>query len=178
MKVAKFKKSKKEEKIIEQESYTLKGMAKILVILLIVFGSFYVLTVFLVKDRKVETNTPEVVLDSSKITLSQLLNREEEEYYVLATKSSLYESSYVNTDYIEFYNNYISEYKQNEDALTFYYVDLDNALNKKYFGEELNITDDVSELKINDEVLFKIKNKKIEKYYVVKDKILDKLSRL
>ena len=82
-------------------------MIKILLVLVILFGVFYLLTMFLVKDRKVETNTPEVVLDSSKITLSQLLNREEEEYYVLATKSSLYESSYVNTDYIEFYNNYI-----------------------------------------------------------------------
>ena len=178
MKVAKIKKKELKEAVNNVEEYSLAKMGKIIGILLVLFVAFYFITVVVVKNRgQEETNNP-VVVDSSKITLSQLLNRKEDEYYVIATKSSLYGNSYVSTDYADFYNTYINKYKQKEEALPFYYVDLDSALNKNYFGEELNITDDISKLKLNDEVLFKVKNKKIEKTYVGKDKILDKLSRL
>jgi hypothetical protein len=101
------------------------------------------------------------------------LNRKETEYYVIATKPSLYESNY-----ISLYNNYINKYKQKEDSYSFYYVDLDNALNKNYMSGDLSITSDISKLQLNDEVLFKIKDGIIEKYYVGKDKILDKLSKM
>ncbi len=178
MKVAKVRKKQKETKVVQEETYSIKSMIKILFILLIVFGAFYFLTTFLIKNRGNEENTPVSVIDSSKIILSQLLNRSEEEYYVLATKPSLYQSTYMETNYIGLYNNYINKYTQKEDTLTFYYIDLDSALNKKYLSEELNITDYLSELKLNDEVLFKINDGKIEKTYVGKDKILDKLSRL
>jgi hypothetical protein len=178
MKVAKIKKKEIKEEVSSVEEYSLAKMFKIIVILLLLFALFYFITTVVVKNRtQTETNTPTVV-DSSKITLSQLLSRKEDEYYVIATKPSLYGNSYVSTDYINFYNDYINKYKQKEESLSFYYVDLDSALNKNYFGEELNIADDISKLKLNDEVLFKIKNKKIEKTYVGKDKILDKLSRL
>ena len=178
MKVAKIKKKEIKEEVNSVTEYSLAKMGKIIGILLVLFGLFYFITIVIVKNRgEEETNTP-VVVDSSKITLSQLLNREEDEYYVIAVKASLYENSYLSTDYISFYNSYINEYKQKEDSLPFYYIDLDSALNKSYFGTELNITDDISKLKLNDEVLFRIKNNKIEKTYVGKDKILDKLSRL
>ena len=178
MKVAKVRKKTNETKLEHEETYSIKSLIKILIVLVIVFGAFYFITTLLVKNRGREDEKHISVIDSSKIILSQLLNRNEEEYYVLATKASLYQSSYVETDYIEFYNNYINKYAQEEDALTFYYVDLDSALNKKYYDEELNITEDFSKLKLNDEVLFKIKEGKIEKTYVGKDNILDKLSRL
>lgn len=179
MKVAKIRKKEKTTEAEQQESYSIKSMIKILIILLAIFGIFYLVTTILVKDRGVnDSDNLTSVIDSSKITLSQLLNRSEEEYYVIATKSSLYESSYIETNYIEFYNNYINQYKQNEDSLPFYYVDLDSALNKNYFGDELNITDEISKLKLNDEVLFKINNGKIQKTYIGKEDILDKLSRL
>lgn len=178
MKVAKLKNKKAINEVEIQESYSIKNLIKIIIILVVIFGLFYLLTSVLVKNRKTDNQEPISVVDSSKITINQLLNRKEKEYYVLATKASLYNSSYVETNYIEFYNNYISKYKQETDSLQFYYVDLDNALNKKYYGEELNITEDLSKLKLNDEVLFKISDKKIEKTYVGKEKILDKLSRL
>lgn len=179
MKVAKIrKKTEEKEKNNISESYSIKSMIKILFILLLIFGAFYLITTFLVKDRAPDSDNNVSVIDSTKITLSQLLNRNEDEYYVIATKASLYESSYVETNYIEFYNNYINKYKQKENSLAFYYVDLDSALNKNYFGNELNITEEISELKVNDEVLFKINNGKIEKTYIGKEDILDKLSRI
>jgi len=178
MKVAKIKKISKKEQPMEEETYSFKNLIKILIILVLIFGIFYFITTFFVKDKNDDLGNSTAVIDSSKITLSQLLSQKEEEYYVIATKKSLYDSSYIQTNYIELYNEYINKYKQNEEAKTFYYVDLDNALNKKFQSDELNIVDEISKLQINDEVLFKIKNNKIEKTYVGKDKIIDKLSRL
>ena len=180
MKVAKIrKKEEAKTKIMDtSETYSIKSMIKILFIILLIFGIFYFVTFLLVKNRGQQDDSSAAVIDSTKITLSQLLNRNENEYYVIATKASIYDSSYINANYIELYNSYINTYKQEEKSLPFYYVDLDSALNKKYVSEESNIDNELSELKINDEVLFKIKDGKIEKTYIGKDEILDKLSRL
>ena len=178
MKVAKIKKSSVKEQPVLEETYSIKSMIKILIILLLIFAVFYFVTTFLVKDRKIEGDNSTAVIDTSKITLSQLLSQKDKEYYVIATKKSLYDSSYIETNYIGLYDEYINKYSQEEESLKFYYVDLDDALNKKYLSTELDITNEVSELKLNDEVLFKIKNNKIEKTYVGKEKIIDKLSRL
>lgn len=178
MKKAKIRKTEEQNKIEMSDTYSIKSMIKILTILVVLFGIFYFITTLLVKEKDTNNDNGVSVVDSSKITLNQLFNRNEKEYYVIATKASLYSSSYVDTNYIEFYNNYINKYKQKENAIAFYYVDLDSALNKVYISEELNITEDINELRLNDEVLFKINNGKIEKTYVGRENILDKLSRL
>jgi len=178
MKVAKIKKKESKREEVLTESYSVKSLLKILVVITIVFGIFYFITTLLVKEKESEVNNPVSVIDTSKITVSQLLSRKEKEYYVLATKESLYKSSHIEANYIELYNNYISKYIQKDDSLPIYYIDLDNALNKKYFGDNLNLTDNILELKLNDEILFKITEGKIEKTYVGKSEILDKLSRL
>ena len=177
MKKAKIKKQVEKKEVEIQDEYSLKGMLKIVAVILIVFGIFYFITTLFAKPVSNETKQ-NVVIDTSKITLGQLLTREYDEYYVIAINESLYGSSYIVTNYTEMYNKHISEYKQQENSLPFYYVDMTDGLNKKYISDELNITNDISKLKLNDEVLFKIKNGKIEKSYVGKDEILDKLSDL
>lgn len=176
MKKAVIKKKEKEQ-VKPTEEYTLKNMIKIVVTILLIFVVFYFATSLFIKPVETKNNN-NVVFDSTKITLSQLLTRKEKEYYVIATKKSLYESSYIKTNYIDIYNNYINKYKQKEDSLKFYHVDLDDSLNKQYISDELNITDEITNLKINDEILLKIKDGKIEKTYVGKEEIIDKLSRL
>ena len=137
MKKAKITK-KLEPKVIEKDStYSIKHIVNTFSILVCLFLSFYAITFFLVKDRKVNTDNSQSVIDSSKIIMSQILNRAEEEYYVIATQQSLYNSSYIDTNYINLYNNYINTYKQKEDSLPFYYVDLDSALNKDYVNNGL-----------------------------------------
>lgn len=180
MKVAKIKKQIEKKNDNIDEVYSIKSMIKILCAILILFGVFYLLTTILVKNDNKNNNESDstVVIDASKITLSQLFNRPEEEYYVIATMSSLYNSLHVEMDYINIYNEYINNYKQKENSLKFYYVDLDNALNKKYISDDINLTNDLSKLKINNEILLKIKKKKIEKTYVGKNEIIDKLSKL
>lgn len=179
MKAAKIRKSKEKKVEMVNEGYSIKSMVKIIISILAIFGIFYGITVLIVEDKEVPELKQESVLDSSKITVGQLLSRKEKEYYVLAHKESLYETSgYVESSYLDIYELYIREYINKEDSLEFYYIDLDNALNKKFYSEKLNITEELEELSLNDEVLFKIKNGKIEKTYVGKDKIISKLSKI
>jgi len=179
MKAAKIRKSKEKKVEMVNEGYSIKSMVKIIISILVIFGIFYGITVLIVEDKEVPELKQESVIDSSKITVGQLLSRKEKEYYVLAHKESLYETSgYVESSYLDIYELYIREYINKEDSLEFYYIDLDNALNKKFYSEKLNITDELEELSVNDEVLFKIKNGKIEKTYVGKDKIISKLSKI
>jgi len=176
MKTARIRKNNKKEKLEEiNNEYEIKKMIIITIIVMAVFLTFYFITNLIVKPIDKDNIDNPVVLDSTKITLSNLLNRKESEYYVLATKNSLYPST---INYEEIYNGYISDYTKNENALPFYRIDLDDALNKNYVGEELNVTDDLSNLKLNDEVLFKIKDSKIESYYVGSSNIVEVLSNL
>ena len=185
MKAAKLRKTdyltrKEEEEVIEE--YSVKSLVKIFIILLVIFGIFYGITYLVVKNKKAEITEeePYAVIDEEKITISNLLNQNKEEYYVLITKESLYnKKGSITSDYKKLYEEKINAYKQeHEDALSFYKADLDDAINKSYVGEKTNITSDMSKLKIADEVLIKVKDKKVEKYYVGHKAILDKLKRL
>lgn len=178
MKTAKIRKTnKKEEKVEIKQEYSIKKMIILVVILFAIFGIFYVITDIVV-DPVEETaindnNITEI--DATKITLNNLLDRKESEYYVLATMESSYAKE---ANYSEIYQNYINDYSTNENALPFYNVDLDDALNKGYIDEILNISDNIEEIKLNDEVLFKIKDGKIDKYYVGNTEIIDFLSNI
>lgn len=180
MKKAKLiKTKKKQEKVVEKDTYSLKNLIRIIIVLVIILGIFYFITTLVIEPKKQDnTNNAQTQIDSTKITLNHLLDRKEKEYYVLATKESLYDAANSKIDYSGLYNNYIREYTSLEDALPFYNVDLDDALNKTYISDELNISDDISKIKLNDEVLFKIKKGKIDKYFVGNKDILEALSEL
>ena len=175
MKVAKIKDKKNNTKIEpEKDSYSLKSMLTIILIILVTFILFYIITFLVLDNKKVEDNkTYSTQIDSNKIIFNSLLNRSEDEYYVLAYKSK---SDNDKVDYKVLYDDYLKTYRMRTDALKVYEIDIDDAFNKQYIGEELNISDNLEELKINDEVLFKIKNNKIEETYIGNSEILDKLS--
>lgn len=176
MKKAKINKQNvKEKNDIVQETYSIKKFILIILILVVVLGAFYLITTFVVKpSEQEEPNNTITQIDYTKTTMNNLLNRKENEYYVLATLSQ--DNSQVN--YLELYNNYINEYSEEENSLTFYNINLNDALNKNYIGDELNVSNNISEIKLNDDVLFKIKNSEIEEYFVGSKKILEKLSVL
>lgn len=182
MRTARIRKNTNKEKteIIEEE-YSIKKMLTIVFIVAIIFAVFYFITTLVVKpqtDNDNEDNTTPAVIDLTKITLNSLLSKSEKEYFVLATKKLTNSGAHNEISYKEIYNNYISKYKNDENAIKFYYIDLDDAMNKNYIGDQTNITDDLSKLKINDDVLFRIKNGKIDKYYVGSENITAELSSL
>ena len=181
MKKAKLNKIKEKEKTVnEANEYSISKLIKIIIVIAIVFGVFYLITTLVVKPD----NTPEensiVDIDYDKITVGQLLDRPENEYYVLATMKSLYANDSLGTSikYNELYNDYISRYNELENHLNVYNIDLDDAINKEYISDDLNISDDLSSIKLNEEVLFKVKEGKIDQYYVGSSEIIDALSNL
>ena len=181
MKAARIRKNnKKEKEKTFEEEYSFKKMSIIIITIIIVFLAFYFITTLVVKQVK-DDNSNNVIseLDSTKITLNHLLDRKEQEYFVLATKKSLYQtSSYSNIDYTEIYNKYIKDYSLKENSIAFYYVDLDDALNRSFISEEINITENIENLRINDEILFKVIGGKINSYYVGNSEIIKALSSL
>ena len=175
-----IKKDNKEEVSQVEESYSFKNFVLIIIALLIVFAIFYFITILVVKSNKNDDskNTSITVIDSSKITINQLLDRKEEEYYVLLVKPSLYDSYAIKMNYDEIYDKYINDYSKEENSLKFYRVDLDDAFNKHYIGDKSNIIEDLESFKLGDEALIKINNKHIEAYYIGKDQIVEALSNL
>lgn len=179
MKTARIRNNNKKEKkeVIMEEEYSLKKMLITIGILILVFLVFYFITTLVVKPVEPDnTNNTITEIDSTKVTLSHLLDRKESEYYVLATKNSLYET--LNVNYETIYSQYITDYSKQEDSLAFYRSNLDDALNKNFVGEETNITENLEELKLSDEVLFKIKDGKIDSYSVGHSEIVKTLSSL
>lgn len=176
MKVAKLKDKKIEKNKqveIPEDEYSIKKIIITLIVLAAVFFLFYFITMLVVKPNKneKENNNIPVEIDSTLITLNNLLDRKENEYYVLASKSDS------KPNYNDIYNSYLSNYKNNENSLKVYKVDLSDSFNKNYIGET-NITDDLSELKVNEDVLFKIKDKKIDEHFIGSTNILKALSEL
>lgn len=164
MKVAKLKDKKIEKNKqleIPENEYSIKKIIVTLIVLVAIFFLFYFITMLVIKPTKKvkENNNIPVEIDSTLITMNHLLDRKDSEYYVLASKSD----SKVN--YNEIYNRYLSTYKAKEEALKVYKVDLSDSFNNNYIGET-NITDNLSELKVNEDVLFKIKDGKIEQHFI------------
>ncbi len=180
MKKAKLIKKNEKQEMVDNE-YSVKTMVKTILIVLIIFGLFYLITYF-VLNKKTESSDIETpaVIDNEKITVSNILNQKEDEYYVLATKKSLYDKTTTKYEpnYIEMYNTYISKYQQEDDSLKVYKIDLDSAFNKNYISDKTSISDNASEIKISDEVLIKVSNKKIVNYYVGHSKIVEALKEL
>ncbi len=181
MKKAKITKQlKKKEKPIETSEYSLKNLVIIIVSLLVIFALFYLITTLIVKPASKDylDNSNEYQFNFTKIILNHLLDRPEDEYYVIAVKKSDSSEVNQNANYKVIYSKYIQDYRSKEDALTFYNVDLSELINKSYVKDETNITDNLNELTLSDDVLFKIKKGKIDKYYVGSENIIKALSDL
>ena len=172
MKKIKQKKTKQQPVTIT-ENYQAKNMFIIIIVIIVLLVPLYFITTLVVKTDNKENNNTEkapVEIQSEKILVGQLLNRHNDSYYVIAYKKD--------NKMITLFNQYINDYKNNEDHLEFYKIDLDDGLNKGYISDETNITDELKDLKISDTTLFKIVDGKIESYYVGNDDVVNALKEI
>ncbi len=172
MKKIKQKKIKQQPVTID-DNYQTKNMFIIIIIMIVLLVPLYFITTLVIGNNKkienVKENTP-VKIQTEKILVGQLLNRLDSSYYVIAYKRD----NKMNT----LFNQYIKDYKNKENHLEFYKIDLDDGLNKGYIGDETNITDDLKDLKISDTVLFKIEDGKIDSYYIGNNDVVDFLKEI
>ncbi len=139
-----------------------KELIHFAIILAVVVGLIVVVYGFSKIFMKVEVDdyayqTGEVRSDVAIV--GTMLTRKDSEYYVLAYDPD--------SDYASAYNIYASYYTNNQkDAKNIYYLDLNNIMNKDYYVQENSNpkATKISELKMLDGTLIKVKNGKISKY--------------
>ena len=154
-------------------------MAKLILLIIIValaFAIFYIITLFVIKkdEQKTENNeeTTEATIQYQKILVSNILSQKDNEYYVLVYTE--------NDPYYDAYENYLLYYEMaKEDAVPYYYVELNNAFNKKFINEKSNLkVEKAEEFKFSETTLLRIKDGKVISTYEGKDSITGKLGRM
>lgn len=161
----KVKKTKVNYSTAEQEEI-LKFLIVIVLVVIAVLGIYVATRIFVTKDFfKTETKTEEVIpdvnIDYSVAIMGQIFNRPYNEYYVV-----IYDST--NDDYQYDMAMLVYNYNKKEKHSHIYTVDLSNKLNDGYYDpENVNVNaKTLSELKVGDITLLKIKNGKVNKYIV------------
>ena len=123
------------------------------VVIAIAVGLFF-LTNYL-NNKKATSN---INIDYDTCIVGNMFNRPYNEYYVF-----LYSSTDKNAST---YKGLITSYKDKDDALKVYYVDMNDKFNSAYLSETSNKKPtESSEVKINESALILIKDGKVEKYY-------------
>ena len=145
------------------------NLFKIILIILVVFGLFYVITYYGEKNKKLKPSTSEntdsyVEIQYDEILIGSALNQKEEEYYVLIAKED---------NYKQFYKS-LTPSVNNKTRL--YYSFIENGLNSKYITKEdsnLNVQN-IEELKIKKDTLLKVNNHGISETYEGTEDIMNK----
>jgi len=158
----------------EKEISNVKKAVILFLIFTVLFVAFYFITVYITNKGSVEYITNKSVAEGTisyqEILAGQTFNMSESEYYVL-----FYDES--DEDLKSEITNYITTYKEKEDAISLYTVDYSNGFNKYVVSEEEK-TDATNskELQIKGTTLIKIKDSQISEYTSNYDEIISKLT--
>lgn len=156
-----------------EDKYNIKQLIIFVVVILLVLGIFYGITLLVTKNKSNETNTnnetnDEAVIDYDTILVQNIFKQSSDSYYVLAYTED--------DENLSDYNNDIASYKNKEDALKVYYVEISSAFNKSYVADESDFTGDYPIFK--ETTLLKVENGKIVQTYEGKEQITNILSIL
>ena len=175
-------KTKKINEEIETDTFSLAKKGIVAVIVLFIFFSFYILTLYITSKHSEEdasTNYQESEEQSSTTTtstsyddimLGRSLSMADEDYFVLCYDKTADNAS----DFSTIINNYTSL----DDHLDIYSVDLSSSFNKKYLteGESNKNPTDTSSFAINGPTLFKVSNHSVVDYIEGEEEISNYLS--
>lgn len=161
---------KRKEKFYTDEQKEIFKFVKILTILVVLIVLLYLFTVYVVnKEGKYKRTNNEGSINYDVALIGGLLNKADEQYYVLIFDNS----NSLNSIYI----NKISEYKSKTNHLPVYTADLSNELNKPYIStESSHKNDSLDDFKVKGTTLIKVKSKKIVSFIENKNEILDELN--
>ena len=102
-------------------------------------------------------------VQSTKILCGSILNRENSEYFVLAFP--------MKEDEAVLYESVVERFNNSSKAIPLYKVDFSNSRNNICKGDALSITNDVTNLKLVNPTLAKVKDGKIIETYTDYDSI-------
>lgn len=153
----------------EEQKEIIKFLIILVVVVVLVVGIYFFTKKFVTKeDEKKEEITGTV--NYNVTIVGELLNRPYDEYYVLAYDSKGTKAG----QYQGIYSNFTSS---PASTTKMYYIDLANKLNEEYrSSEETNPkATSISELKLGELTLIKVKDGKIVKYLEDEDAIKKEL---
>lgn len=135
---------------------------KILISVLVFFGIFYLLTVYLTNRDTSDTTSSEevndVVIQYEEILAGSSFSVDKDEYLVVYYDKS---SEELKSDM----TTLISNYEGKEEHLSIYTVDMSSAFNKEFISNQSNKTpNNISELEINGSTLIKFSNGNVVDY--------------
>ncbi|MBQ2639721.1 MAG: hypothetical protein IJF92_03055 [Bacilli bacterium] len=164
------KNNKKKTNNVSKEIYSI---VKLLVIVLVILGIFYFLTVYITskKENKYvkEEKTGNVDISYQEILAGSSFNIDEEEYIVI-----YYDMS--DKDLKSNITTSISKYESKEKHLPIYTVNMSSAFNKKYNSSESNNNpSSLEELSISGPTLIKFSNNEVNEYIESYDNIKEYL---
>ena len=163
---------KKQKNQIEKQNIEMGNLFKIILIILAFFGIFYILTYYIQENKNNEqkdfnANSSVPIIQYEEILIGNMLEQNENEYYVLIVQEEDYKTRY--KDYLKQYSN------QNK----FYYSYINNGLNRRYISDSSNLNvSNVSEFRIKENTLLKISSKKVVESYEGNSKIMEKFIEL
>lgn len=165
------KNSKKNISSSEKDTF-FKFITTLVILILVMILVYFLIGVFYTKEIDFksddEEETEEVSVDNSTITLGQLFEQSDDEYYVVVYDVNE-ENSVVAT--------WFSIFKSNNSDASVYTVDSKNKLNSRYLTEDEsnNAPSSYSDLKVKSPTLIKVKDKKVSEYIEGEDSIKDYL---
>ena len=147
-----------------EENYSIKHMIMAVLIIIIILGLFYGLTILITNKKQTKTNNEEIknndaVIDYDKILAQNIFSKKDASYYVFA--------SFSNDEKLTTYNSTIAKYQSTTNAIKIYDVDLDDAMNSSYIGNESNFID--GNIVFSETTLLKIENGIIVNVYQGED---------
>ncbi len=158
-----MKKEKKVKIETEEQKEFKKYILVVLGLVLVVVGIYFFTRAFITKDlfnKKEDTNYQTGTINDQTAIVGTMLNRPENEYYVMAFSS---ESNNIN-----YYNTIVSLYTSGDtEPLKVYFVDLENSLNQKYVasdGKGSTSFESLDKLKLGEVTLLKVKDQKVTKF--------------
>ncbi len=152
--------SKSESKKIEKqfsEDVSFGSAIQLIIVVFVILLVFYLLTVVILSKKDSSIVSNHASIQYTKILAGESFNQKEKDYYVF------YYS--MNDDSATNYADLISNYRDKEDHLPIYTVDLNEGLNKRYLSDTENkVAEKASQLKLKGTTLIHFKDHKINEY--------------
>jgi hypothetical protein len=170
-----MEKNKKIKYETEEQKEVKKFFLVLIGVVIIIVGIYFFTRAFITKDLFTTTSDIEYTtgtVNYSTAIVGNMLNRQNDEYYVLIYDSESTKANYYSTLY--------SLYTNETDSIKMYTVDLSNELNKKYVaGEDDKVSTEfttLEDLKLGDITLIKVKKGTVKKYLTNIDDIKKELA--
>lgn len=148
----------KDKKYKNEDEQEISRFIKILLIVVVfILGVYFFTSTVVKKEYDINKNITKGQISNTNIIVGNVLNRPQNEYYVL-----VYDTT---SNKVAIYDTLLNLYTSKKDALRIYSIDLNNHLNKKYQSKSTNPNaEKIEDFKFGEITLLKIKNNKVDKY--------------